>query len=63
MLVFIIEALAACLLLTVGCLLSTRRLTDNSELAKLNYPPEICAEAHRAGTGFRQQTTLRMAAN
>ncbi len=41
MLVFIIEVLAACLLLTAGCLLSTRRLMDNLELAKLNYPPEI----------------------
>ena len=41
MLVFIIETLAACLLLTAGCLLSTRRLMDNLELAKLNYPPEI----------------------
>ncbi len=41
MLIFIIEALAACLLLTAGCLLSTRRLVDNLELAKLNYPPEI----------------------
>ena len=41
MLVFIIETLAACLLLTAGCLLSTRRLMDNLELAKLNYPPVI----------------------
>ncbi len=43
MLIFIIEALAACLLLTAGCLLSTRRLMDNLELAKLNYPPEFTA--------------------
>ncbi len=41
MLIFIIEVLAACLLLTAGCLLSTHRLMDNLELAKLNYPPEI----------------------
>ena len=41
MLILIIESLAACLLLTAGCLASTRRLTDNLELAKLNYPPVI----------------------
>ena len=41
MLIFIIEVLAACLLLTAGCLLSTRRLMDNLELARLNYPPAI----------------------
>ncbi len=41
MLVFIAETFAACLLLTAGCLLSTQKLTENMELAKLNYPSEI----------------------
>ncbi len=41
MLIFILEVFAACLLLTAGCLSLTRRLMDNLELAKLNYPPVI----------------------
>ena len=41
MLVFTVEAIIACLLLTAGCLLLTRRLADHLELAKLNYPPAI----------------------
>ena len=41
MLIFIIEMLTACLLLTAGCLRGDSRLMDNLELAKLNYPPEI----------------------
>ena len=49
MLIFFMEALTACLLLTMGCLSLTRRLTDNLELAKLNYPPEIVQRLIKLG--------------
>lgn len=42
MLVFIAETFAACLLLTAGCLLSTRKLTDNLELAKIKLAGVDC---------------------
>lgn len=49
MLIFIIEVLSACLLLTAGCLLSTRRLMDNPNLAKLNCPLAIVQRLIEAG--------------
>ncbi len=41
MLVFIIEAVAICLIFTLSCFALVRNIMKHLELAKLNYPPEI----------------------
>ncbi len=41
MLLLFIEALVICILFTLTCMFLVGRVTDNLELVKLNYPPEI----------------------